>query len=142
MRMGMGTIMDITPQIDLVMLTEPDMTKTRFEKPTTITTTNEKPKDAKKPKDGQKERGIESGQIELGDKHKLKPKEGGGRGNGKIDYHVILDKGLMGEWAGGERGIGKDRDRRRGARAYLGICSGDPCHSPSGFVDLVQYSRA
>ena len=142
MGMGMGTIMDITPQIDLVMLTEPDMTKTRFEKPTIITGTNEKPKDAKKTKDGQREKGIESGQIELGDKHKLKLKEGGGRGNGKIDYRGILDKGLMGEWVGGERVIGKDRGRRWGVRGYLGICSGDPCHSPSGFVDLVQYSRA
>ena len=126
--MGMGTIMGITPQIDLdlVTLTEPDMIKTHFEEPTTITSTNEKPKDGKKPKDGQKERGIESGQIELGDKHKRKPKEGGGRGNGKIEYRGILDRGLMGEWVGGERVMGKVRGRRRGVRDYLGICSGDP----------------
>ena len=135
MRMGMGTTMGITPQIDLVTLTEPDMTKTRFEKPTIITGTNEKPKDAKKTKDGQREKGIESGQIELGDKLKLKLKEGGVRGNGKIDYHVILDKGLMGEWVGAEMVMGKARDSQRGVRGYLGICSGDPCHSPSGFVD-------
>lgn len=135
MRMGMGTTMGITPQIDLVTLTEPDMTKTHPEKPTTTTSTNEKPKDAKKPKDGQREKGIEKGQIELGDKHKLKLKEEGGRGNGKIDYRGILDRGLMRGWAGEEMVMGKVRGRRRGARGYLGICLGDPCHSPSGFVD-------
>jgi hypothetical protein len=122
MEMEMGTIMDITPRTDLV--TRPTyMGRTHSGRPTT-TTKKENSKDVRKPKDGP--RGIESGQIESGDKRKLLRRVGEGRGSGKIDYRVIrIDWEL--DYIGKERDMGVVRaeGRRRGVRDYLGICLGD-----------------
>jgi hypothetical protein len=139
MEMEMGTIMDITPRTDLV--TRPTyMDKSPSGRPTTITITTKKEnsKDVQRPKDGP--RGIESGQIESGDKLRLRRRVGEVRGSGKTDCRAIRTEWEL-EDIGKERDMGKVRaeGRRRGVRAYLGICLGDRITFQSGiFVDLVE----
>jgi hypothetical protein len=87
------------------------------------------------PSVGKKWRGGMKGKIGLGDKFKLKHKEGGVRENGKIDCRVkLLGRGV------GKRHMDKARDRgeegRRGWE-YLGIYLGD-WHFLSLFLNGVK----